>query len=333
LYHAAVNTVVSRPDASTSDGDECPNAGSSSTDESSTTSVEPTETTDPRIASRREWLVPDRPVRTSVVLVTYRLGRDDLERTLDALATQTTGEFEIVVVDNGIGWDLEAELATRDRVGVYARLTQNHGITVGRNVGARLARGELLLFLDDDGIPGERFVAAHSRLHDEEDIVAARGRVCPRHDTIYNRLQRHYDLGSEPCPYFINIEGNASFDRETFLEHGGFLEALDGRAGHEGLELTYRMVADGSIDREQVVYHPEAVIYHDYARTVLEFVRKRTDRTRKATRLEAEHDQLFEFARSYTDASPEEPELNSVDYLMAGFLAAIVRLVRRVPKA
>jgi len=322
---------VSRSDASSAGGDGSGTAASSSRSEPSS-GVERTDALDSRIAARCEWSVPERPVTTSVVLVTYRPDRADLVRTLDALAAQRADGFEVIVVDNGTAWELQSELADRDRVGTYARLTENHGITVGRNIGARLASGDVLVFLDDDGIPDESFVAAHRRVHRERDVVAARGRVDPRHDTIYNRLQHHYDLGSEPFPHFINIEGNASFDRETFLEYGGFLEDLTGRAGHEGLELTYRMVVEGTVDREQVLYHPDAVIYHDYARNAIEFVRKRADRTRTATRLDGENDHLFAFARSYADAA-DEAELTSVDYLLAGFLAAAVRLARRVPGA
>jgi GT2 family glycosyltransferase len=277
-----------------------------------------------------EWTVPDDPVTATVVVVTYHVDEPALRRTLDHLERQTADTFEVLVVDNGTDWNLHAELADRRRVRAYVRLDENYGVTTARNTGAHLARGRLLLFLDDDAIPAETFVEEHRRLHRDRDVVAARGRVLPRNDTIYNRLQSHYDLGPRARPSVLNIEGNTSFDRETFLSYDGYDADLDGRAGHEGLELTYRMVVEGAVDRDQIVYDPAAVVYHDYASDLVEFLTKRADRPAKATQVGQKHDRLFEFARTYerTDATPN---LTTVDYLRLGLLGAAVRIVRRLP--
>jgi hypothetical protein len=140
-------------------------------------------------------------------------------------------------------------------------------------------------------------------------------------------------MGPELRPHFINIEGNTSYDRETYLEYGGYSECLGGRAGHEGLELTYRMVAEGDVDRDQVVYFPEAVIYHDYARNARDFVRKRSDRSSKVTQLDRENDQLFGFARSYANCERSELNLGPVDYLRVAVIEATVRLLRLLPRS
>lgn len=285
-----------------------------------------------RIDYRTDWEIPESSVRTSVVIVTYQVSKDDFERTLSALAQQTASAYELLVVDNGTEWNVESALAAFDRCRSYVRLDGNRGVTVARNVGSRLARGDLLVFLDDDAVPESDFVAAHRRLHDQEDVVAARGRVFPRKKTLYNRLQTHYDMGPEACPHFINIEGNTSFDRETFLDYGGFTEELTGRAGHEGLELTYRMVAEGDVDRDQVVYFPDAVIYHDYAENFSDFVIKRTDRSTMATHLDGENDNLFGFARSYSRSSQGDVDLGVLDYVRVAMLELTVRLVRHLPR-
>lgn len=290
-------------------------------------------TVDPRIEDLSEWNGSERTVTTSVVIVTYRVDRSDFEATLDALEDQTADGYEVIVVDNGTDWDVAGELASREGRRVYARLAENFGVTVARNVGADLAVGDLLVFLDDDGVPDERFVAAHRTLHRDRDVVAARGRVLPRTDTVYNRLQRHYDMGQEVRPHFLNIEGNTSFDRETYVEYGGYSENLNGRAGHEGLELTYRMVAEGDVDREQVVYFPDAVIYHDYAQGVFDFVRKRASQPSKASQIDCEFDRLSEFAHSYSSARSDMPDLGPTDYVRVAILEAAIRVLRRLPRA
>ncbi len=69
-------------------------------------------------------------------------------------SARAVGADELVVVGNGCA----PQLPTADRV---VALTRNVGIPEGRNVGAAAARGDLLLFLDDDarcvtpGLAGE----------------------------------------------------------------------------------------------------------------------------------------------------------------------------------
>lgn len=265
----------------------------------------------------------------SVVIVTYRTPAEVFEPVLEALDDQTASGYEVVVVDNGTSEAVESAVARSDHVHRYVELDRNYGVTVGRNLGAKLARGDLLLFLDDDGIPERDFVAAHRRAHAEHDIVAARGRVLPKHDTVYTRVQSHYDLGDEPFPYFINVEGNTSFDRRTFLDVGGYDENLADRAGHEGIELTYRLVQDG-VRRDQIIYYPDAVIYHDYANSLVEYIRKRSGRHPNREYLFENCPEIFEFAASY-DPPVTSPELrlqDKIKFLALGGIRRFVDFVR-----
>ena len=162
----------------------------------------------------------------SVVVVTYRTETSELRRTLDALANQTTFGFEVVLIDNGHQKDLTTIVRAYDVVRQYVRLRTNYGVTFARNLGAKLACSDLLVFLDNDAVPRQDFVTQHLRAHQEHDIVAARGKVLPRTENVYNRLQWWYDLGDEPFPFCLNIEGNTSFDRDVFLSQSGFDEDL-----------------------------------------------------------------------------------------------------------
>jgi GT2 family glycosyltransferase len=264
-------------------------------------------------------------VEASVVVVLYRTSRAELTSLLHSLDEQTTSDFEVIAVDNGTDWDVRSALAQIDLPYLYAPLEENYGVTVGRNLGGKLARGEILLFLDDDAVPRRDLVEQHCRVHRKRDIVAARGKVLPRSDAVYNRIQGHYDLGDEVIPYYLNIEGNTSFDRETFLTVGGYDEQLIDRAGHEGIELTHRLV-QSEIDRDEIVYYPKAVIYHDYASSLLEYLRKRVSRNPNREYLLEEHPEIFEFTASY-EATVETPNLTRGDELKMLALSALVMLV------
>jgi len=248
--------------------------------------------------------------QASVVVVTYRVDEDDFERVLDALDAQTATDFEVVIVDNGGHGDLEGLVRTHEPVQWYARLRENYGITFGRNLGAELARGDPLIFLDDDGIPEPEFVEAHTHLHRERDVVAARGKVLPRTGTIYNDLYSWYDLGEETFTYYINTEGNSSFDAGVFKRLAGFDEALEGRAGHEGVELTYR-IAEAGYDRSEIVYYPDAVIRHDGVSDLRSYIRKRLQRKANTRRLNERYPNLTDFTASYREPNARSRRSNA----------------------
>jgi glycosyltransferase involved in cell wall biosynthesis len=239
----------------------------------------------------------DGDLEAAIIVIVYRTPADEFRRTLRALDEQTVGSFELIVVDNGTAWDIAGALRERQFPTTYARLAHNAGVTVARNLGAELADAPVLVFLDDDGLPREDFVQQHLAAHCQS-IVAARGRIVPPTDTVYNRMQSHYDLGDEMRPYVIDIEGNTSFDRETFRGAGGYDETLTGRAGHEGRELSHRLL-QGGVRREELVYHPDAVIYHDYATGLFDYVEKQLERRRVERHIERREPELFEFDRQY----------------------------------
>lgn len=237
-------------------------------------------------------------VTASVVVVTYGADRDELVDTFDALSRQTCDEFEVVVVDNGAGCDVESILDGRPEARYYLRLRENFGSTFARNLGSELAAGDVLIFLDDDGVPMPDFVEQHVSIHERRDVVAVRGRIVPKNSTAFNEKGDHYDLGDETKPWYVNAEGNSSFDAEAFRNCSGFSEGLTGRAGHEGLALTYELVQSG-FRRDQILYYPDAVIAHDYASGVRDYLRKRLGHERARHQLDELYPGLEEFVQYY----------------------------------
>ena len=97
----------------------------------------------------------------SVVVPTYNR-RDRLEHVLDALFAQHTDvPFEIVVVSDGSTDGTDAYLSTAAApAGSRATLRhvrqENSGPAAARNRGVDLARGEIVVFVDDDNVTRER---------------------------------------------------------------------------------------------------------------------------------------------------------------------------------
>ena len=97
-----------------------------------------------RFGNRRIQLTASGPI--SIVIPAHN-EEAYLQRTLDALRRQDYPAFEVIVVANGCT-DRTAEVARR-RCEQLIVLSQK-SLGVARNLGARMARGELLVFLDAD---------------------------------------------------------------------------------------------------------------------------------------------------------------------------------------
>lgn len=91
--------------------------------------------------------------RVSVVTAAYN-AEAFLERTLRTLLTQTYGDFESIVVDDG-STDRSAEIVERLALGdprVRLIRQDNGGVAAALNRGLDAARGELVAFLDHDDL-------------------------------------------------------------------------------------------------------------------------------------------------------------------------------------
>ena len=207
----------------------------------------------------------------SVIIVTHKTGKETIASIIDKLKDSSEHPFEILLIDNNKTSDL-AEIVQKEEL-IYIKLRENYGITRGRNLGVINARGDILIFLDDDAIPGERFIDEHLKAHRDYKISALRGKCLPLTNSVFNHFAMHYDLGDEVFPYGISLEGNSSFKKEILESVGGFNTLLKGGAGHEGIELSSRIIQKTK-DVGSIIYYPGAVIYHDYSGTLLHYLKK-----------------------------------------------------------
>lgn len=246
-----------------------------------------------RILDRIE--TPASPPDAGVVVVTHdSVDASELHPTLEALADQTVANFEVVLVDNSPTRDLRSTVAGTGGVHVFVALEQNYGVNLARNLGSRVVEGRVLIFMDHDAVPRCDFVAEHLRAHAELDIFALRGRVRPKTSSMYNALTDNYDLGDEPFPYFLDIEGNCSVERETYETVSGFDEDV---WGHEGLRLSAKIIEERGPD--SIIYYPDAVVYHDFATSLYSLVKKKARHARASDRLQAVDEDVTELYQFY----------------------------------
>jgi glycosyltransferase involved in cell wall biosynthesis len=115
----------------------------------------------------------------SVVIPT----QDKVERlrvVLAAFALQTLGRrrFEVIVVDDGSADQTPRLLATLSMPFSLRHLRQERaGRASARNAGVAAARGELLVFCDDDTIPRPGYLEAHRQAHTGGRRLAVHGAI------------------------------------------------------------------------------------------------------------------------------------------------------------
>ena len=207
----------------------------------------------------------------TVVIPTYQR-KDRLARVLEGLSRQTYPDFDVVVVDDG-STDGTSRYLREARFPFQVRAISqlNAGPAAARNAGVAAAKGDVVLFLDDDVIPAPELVAEHLRAQAEEPRCAVMGPLgsLPRYSQPWvaweqAMLEEQYGAmrRGEWEPTFRQFwTGNASVAREEILAAGGFDPAFR-RA--EDVELAARLARRGVCFR----FHPAARTEHAAERTL-----------------------------------------------------------------
>ena len=194
------------------------------------------------------------------VAICTRNRRPLLEKAIRSVLAQAGDDLELLIVDNGSTDDtpqLIADLAsTNARIRYVAEL--NVGISGARNTALRQAKGEWVIFLDDDAqaLPG--WFAGYQKFFSqlpEPDIAVVGGAVIPEFETpppywMNGPQKLNYGEKSFRFTRVISLwECNCAYHRETTLAHGAFDVQL-GPRGHivgfrEGADLNLRLQSAG----------------------------------------------------------------------------------------
>jgi len=182
-----------------------------------------------------------------------------LARVLDACFEQSfdPAAYEIVLVDDG-STDDTAAVIERARVRAscaFVTIRQaNAGLARGRNAGIARARGERIVFIDDDILPVPSFLAEHWRSHERAPRAIVRGAVV--NTQSFARLPPpYYTLANYSGNFFWT--SNVSVPLATLREAGAFTESFR-EYGWEDIELGLRLRAAGV----RAVFNPRALVFH-----------------------------------------------------------------------
>ncbi len=176
-----------------------------------------------------------RKLSASLVIVTVNRA-DSLDRTLTSLHQIRYENFEVIVV-NGPSTDHTADVIAIHAAGLRAYATDQVNISASRNIGLAHARGDVVVFIDDDAVPEPDWLERLLEPYADAQVATvggfirdaggfafqARYTVCDRFgDTRAFASPEDFSLDDET---FLSLTGtNFSARRASLLSIGGFDE-------------------------------------------------------------------------------------------------------------
>ncbi len=186
---------------------------------------------------------------------------------------QSIESFEVIVIDQSDNVpDILNNFSSEKYQYRYYHIEEK-GLPNARNAGAKLALGDILVFIDDDVDPDDGLLDAYAReferLGDEYWLIAGRiwepgtkmfketesivgGKI-----TLYGKTLKNLDTDDQgECEWAAG--GNFAVRRSHFLQVGGFDKNFIGNAMLEDADFSYRIRKAGG----KVFYSPRPKIEH-----------------------------------------------------------------------
>lgn len=266
----------------------------------------------------------------SVIIPTYNRP-EPLRACLASLARQDfpIEKFEVVVVDDGSKPAMKLDTGIFDMgLNLQILVQDNKGPSSARNAGAQVAKGEFLLFTDDDCEPCPNWVrtmVATLHIHPEtlvggKTINALKSNVFAQASQLLNSYVYEYYNQQGTKPRFF-ASNNIGLAKHHFSQMGGFNTTFTSHYS-EDRDFCDRWIQLG----KSMVYEPGAVIEHSHVMGPYHFLRQHF---RYGTGARSFH---LERKQRNLDAPPIEPprfylHMFAFPFRREGFLRASVLAV------
>lgn len=216
---------------------------------------------------------------TLAIIICTNNRYDLLEKALDSAIAQGNAGDEIIVVDNSPDRDQAKSFACRFSGSAKIRFAfeENQNLSHARNVGAALARSEIVAFMDDDAVaePGWALALAETFGSAESGTGCVGGAVKPIWPSTppswltptlagYLSIVDWGGCQKELGPGEWLAGCNIAFNRQALLDIGGFRTDI-GRTGNPlSLMSNEETFAWQALKRAgyKILYSPQAIVSH-----------------------------------------------------------------------
>lgn len=268
-------------------------------------------------------------MRVSVILPCYNRS-GFLRETLRIFTEQviTLIDFEVIIVDDGSTDDAIEWLSNAKFPFEFHLLQQaNRGPGAARNHGAKIAQGELLIFLDADMVPTSGLIPAYLDAYDQNPRAILIGRMfawTEAYQTLFDQvtgIEANHDLGStltEPRFYHL-ASGNFAIPKGIFDGLNGFDESL---AMTEDTDLGYRAYKMGI----ELVYCSNAIGKHNHPKTFQQRCNYSYESARWTARLSDIHPGIENLLPIYQEVLPINWKKDNTDLIIRKLTRQVLAL-------
>lgn len=203
--------------------------------------------------------------KISIIIITYNR-IEELKETIDnVLSDGINYIYELIIVDNAScdgTYDYGHQLSKQNTIIKYFRLDDNLGVAGGRNYAIKRAKGDILVFLDDDAV---------WKTHNNLSKIVEKFEEQNNLGVIAFKITNYYtkQIRTEEFP-FVNKKLNPDIERytstyigaghaikrEVFEECGLYPD--DFFYGGEELDLSYRIIGK----KYNILYCPHIEVLH-----------------------------------------------------------------------
>jgi len=212
--------------------------------------------------------------KISVIIVNYN-GKKLLENCLESLFKTDYNNFEVILVDNN-STDGSMEFVTKNYPKIIViKLDSNKGFAEPNNIGAKIAKGEYLLFLNNDTVTTTNFISEMVKVLEKDEKIAicqslllkpdgnidSSGDFIDKMGIVYNSKTK-----TDEIKEISSARGASMLIRKKIFDKlGGFDEKFF--FSFEDVDLGWRSWILGY----KVVIVPNSIVYHSAGKTSSNF--------------------------------------------------------------
>ena len=236
----------------------------------------------------------------SVVIPVYNEEKRILS-TLKAIYQNTVLPDEVIVAD-GRSTDSTVRLIRENYSQVIVVDNPERKAASGRNVGIRIARGNIIAFTDGDCMVDSTWIEAIRDVFETYDPDGIGGKVIPaeaenRIEAYWGNLAWNLIMSFDDTPYQVEactindsfVTANCAYKKSLLEQLGGFSQWFGNNA--EDTDLCWRAVKTGA----KLRYSPEAVIYARNVTTVSGVIKKSFRNGFSSSKLQKKHGKFINF--------------------------------------
>ena len=205
------------------------------------------------------------------VVICSRNGSLTIRECLEGLMNLNYPFYEVIVINDG-STDATPQIASEYEVNLIS--TVNQGLSAARNLGASVAKGEIVSYIDDDAIPDPDWLLFLATAFINTPYAAVGGpNIAPNDVTLIAECVDH-SPGSPSHVLLTDTEAehipgcNFSIRKKALQELGGFDPQF--RTAGDDVDLCWRITEAGW----KIGFSPGAMVWHHRRRTIKSYWRQ-----------------------------------------------------------